>query len=50
MYVRDDKLSDDVLRKAYSVERDSLCCLGCNFEAFFDPTIPCSLGKPFGHL
>ena len=37
MYVTDDKLPDDVLRKAYDETRRALCCSECNFQSSFDP-------------
>jgi len=46
MYVTDDKLPDDVLRKAYDETRHALCCSECNFESFFDPRTPQAIGKP----
>jgi hypothetical protein len=46
MYVTDDKLPDDVLRKAYDETRHALCCSECNSESFFDPRWPQAIGKP----
>lgn len=43
----DDKLPDDVLRKAYDETRHALCCSECNFESSFDPRTPQAIGKPF---
>ena len=45
-FVRDDKLPDDVIRKAYSATNHALCCLDRGFEAISDPTQPGSIGKP----
>lgn len=45
-FVQDDKLPDNVLRKAYDEARHALCCSGCNFESFFDPRTPQAIGKP----
>lgn len=45
-FVEDDKLADDVFRKAYDETRHSLCCSECNFESFFDPRTPQAIGKP----
>ena len=50
MYFQDDKLPDDVLRKAYSNDRHSLCCMECNYEPFFDSTVPRLIGKPLWAL
>jgi hypothetical protein len=33
MFIVDDKLPDDVLRKQYSDRRHALCCLDCGYEA-----------------
>jgi hypothetical protein len=46
MFIEDDKLPDDVVRKAYSDTRHSLCCLNCGCESEFDPTLQGSIGRP----
>jgi hypothetical protein len=46
MFVEDDKLPDDVVRKAYSVNRHALCCLDCGYESSFHPSSPGSIGPP----
>jgi len=46
MFIEDDKLSDDVVRKKYSDTRHSLCCLNCGCESEFDPTVRGSIGRP----
>jgi len=46
MIVADDKLPDDVIRKAYAENRHTLCCRECGFEASFDPSQPGSIGRP----
>jgi hypothetical protein len=43
MFIDDDKLPEDVVRKKYSDTRDALCCLNCGFESDFDPTVQGSL-------
>lgn len=46
MFIVDDKLPDDVVRKQYSDTRHALCCLECGFEATFDPSVHGSIGRP----
>jgi hypothetical protein len=46
MFVEDDKLPEDVVRKAYAANRHALCCLDCGFESSFDPLRPGSIGPP----
>jgi hypothetical protein len=46
MFIEDDKLPDDVLRKKYSEGRHALCCLECGLESEFDPSIKDSIGRP----
>jgi hypothetical protein len=46
MFVTDDKLPDDVVRRQYAETKHALCCLNCGFEDGFDPTQPGSIGKP----
>jgi len=46
MFIEDDKLPDDVLRKKYSEGRHALCCLECGLESEFDPSIKGSIGRP----
>jgi hypothetical protein len=46
MFIADDKLPEDVVRKKYSDTRDALCCLNCGFESDFDPTVQGSIGRP----
>jgi hypothetical protein len=46
MFIEDDKLPGDVVRKKYSDTRHALCCLECGFEWEFDPTAPGSIGRP----
>jgi hypothetical protein len=46
MFIEDDKLPEDVVRKRYSGTRDGLCCLNCGFESDFDPTVQGSIGRP----
>jgi hypothetical protein len=45
MFIEDDKLPDDVVRKN-SDTRHSLCCLNCGCESEFDPTLQGSIGRP----
>jgi hypothetical protein len=49
MFIEDDKLPDDVVRKHYSDTRHALCCLDCGYESPFDPSIKGSIGRPL-HL
>jgi hypothetical protein len=37
MFIEDDKLPLDVLRKSYGDSHHALCCLECGYEAEFDP-------------
>jgi hypothetical protein len=46
MFIEDDKLPDDVVRKKYSDTRHALCCLDCGFEWEFDPMVQGSIGRP----
>jgi hypothetical protein len=46
MFIEDDKLPDDVVRKRYSNARHALCCLECGYEADFDPSVQGSIGRP----
>jgi hypothetical protein len=46
MFITDDKLPDDVVRRHYAETKHALCCLNCGFEYGFDPTQPGSIGKP----
>jgi hypothetical protein len=46
MFMTDDKLPDDVVRRQYAETKHALCCLNCGFEYGFDPTQPGSIGKP----
>lgn len=51
MFIDDDKLPEDVVRKHYSESRDALCCLNCGLESDFDPRLlPKSIGKPLAVL
>jgi hypothetical protein len=50
MFITDDKLPDDVVRKQYTETRHALCCLNCGFEHGFDPTQRGSIGKPLWAL
>jgi hypothetical protein len=46
VFITDDKLPDDVVRRQYAETKHALCCLNCGFEYGFDPTQPHSIGKP----
>jgi hypothetical protein len=46
MFIEDDKLPEDVVRKKYCGTRDALCCLNWGFELDFDPTVQDSIGRP----
>lgn len=46
MFIEDDKLPQDVCRKAYADTRHALCCLECGFESSFDPRAEGSIGPP----
>jgi hypothetical protein len=46
MFITDDKLPDDVLRRQYSETKHAFCCLNCGLECGFDPTQRGSIGKP----
>jgi hypothetical protein len=46
MFIEDDKLPDDVVRKRYSDRRHALCCLNCGLESEFDPTMKAAIGRP----
>jgi hypothetical protein len=45
MFIEDDKLPDDIVRKRYS-DSVALCCLECGFESEFDPSVKNSIGRP----
>jgi hypothetical protein len=42
MFITDDKLPDDVVRRQYAETKHALCCLNCGFEYGFDPTLSVS--------
>jgi hypothetical protein len=46
MFLEDEKLPDDVVRKEYGQTRHALCCLECGFEWEFNPTQTDSIGRP----
>jgi len=46
MFIEDDKLPDDVVRKKYCDTRHAHCCLDCGFEWEFDPMVQGSIGRP----
>jgi hypothetical protein len=46
MFIDDDKLPLDVLRKSYGDSHHALCCLECGYEAEFDPYVAGSIGRP----
>ena len=50
MFIEDDKLPQDVVRKNYSDSRHALCCLECGYEADFDPSLAGSIGRPLALL
>jgi hypothetical protein len=50
MFIEDDKLPDDVVRKQYSETRHALCCLECGYEAEFDPSAQGAIGRPLHAL
>ena len=50
MFITDDKLPDDVVRRRYAETKHALCCLNCGFEHGFNPTQPGSIGKPLWAL
>lgn len=46
MFIADEKLPDDVLRKEYSPSIHALCCLDCGFESTFNPNTREAIGPP----
>jgi hypothetical protein len=50
MFIEDDKLPDDVVRKKHSDIRHALCCLDCGFESEFNPTVQGAIGRPLQAL
>jgi hypothetical protein len=46
MFIEDDKLPDDVVRKKHSDTRHALCCLDCGFESEFNSTVQDAIGRP----
>ena len=50
MFIEDDRLPLDVLRKNYSDSRHALCCLECGYEADFNPVLAESIGRPLALL
>jgi hypothetical protein len=50
MFIEDDKLPDDVVRKKHSDTRHTLCCLECGFESEFNPTVQGAIGRPLQAL
>jgi hypothetical protein len=50
MFIEDDKLPSDVLRKSYGDSHHALCCLECGYEAEFDPSVAGSIGRPLAFL
>jgi hypothetical protein len=50
IFITDDKLPDDVVRKQYAETKHAICCLNCGSEYGFDPTQPGSIGKPLWFL
>ena len=50
MFIEDDKLPDDVVRKKNSDTRHALCCLECGFELEFNPTVQGAIGRPLQAL
>jgi hypothetical protein len=46
MFIEDDKLPADVVRRRYSDTRHALCCLHCGCESEFAPTVQGSIGHP----
>lgn len=50
MFMEDDKLPLDVVRKSYSESHHALCCLECGYEAEFDPSVAGSIGRPLAFL
>ncbi|WP_263376071.1 hypothetical protein [Granulicella aggregans] len=47
MFIEDDKLPQDVVRKKLSDTRDALCCLECGFESAFSSMDKDAIGRPF---
>jgi hypothetical protein len=50
MFIEDEKLPLDVIRKSYSDSQHALCCLECGLESNFDPTVAGSIGRPLAVL
>ena len=50
MFIEDDMLPLDVLRKGYSDSHHALCCLECGYEAEFDPSQEGLIGRPLALL
>jgi hypothetical protein len=50
MFIQDDKLPLDVVRKSYGASRHALCCLECGYEADFNPALADSIGRPLSLL
>jgi hypothetical protein len=46
MFIEDDKLPQDVVRKKLSDTRDALCCLECGFESAFSSMDKDAIGRP----
>ena len=46
MFITDDKLPDDVVRRQYAETKHAPFCLNCGFEYGFDPTQLGSIDKP----
>ena len=50
MFIEDENLPLDVLRKFYDDFKHALCCLECGLESIFDPTLSGSIGRPLAIL
>ena len=50
MFIEDDKLPLDVLRKSYGDSHHALSCLECGYETEFDPSMAGSIGRPLTFL
>jgi hypothetical protein len=50
MFIDDNKLPLDVLRKNYSDSHHAPCCLECGYEADFNPSRAGSVGQPLALL
>jgi hypothetical protein len=46
MFIEDDKLPLDAVRKRYSDTSHALCCLECGLESEFNPTVKDAIGRP----